>query len=170
MFSNCRSLKSIIISSKVTVIDTCAFMGCNSLSSVIVPPSVTFIHRSAFDDCYDVVLFVAENSYAHQWAISNNVAFKLNTVAINSITVKYTAREAGEPNRYYATAQGGATPYTYYFRLYKDDAVYHNSGWISADNYRIDFTEAGTYTMSVRVQDANGNKSDWVSGGKTVVQ
>ena len=86
------------------------------------------------------------------------------------VSGKYTDREVGQPNRYYATAQGGAAPYTYYFRLYKDDAVYHNSGWISADNYRIDFTEAGTCTMSVRVQDANGNKSDWVSGGKTVVQ
>ncbi len=85
------------------------------------------------------------------------------------VTGKYTEREPGQPNRYYATAQGGTAPYTYYFRLYKDGVVYHNSGWITADNYRIDFTEAGTYTMTVKVQDAKGNKSDWVHCTPTVV-
>ena len=96
------------------------------------------------------------------------------SAAATTLTVKvsgkYTEREPGQPNRYYATAQGGTAPYTYYFRLYKDGAVYHNSGWIADDNYRIDFTEAGTYTMTVKVQDAKGNKSDWVSCIRTAVQ
>ncbi len=111
------------------------------------------------------------NGNKSDWVSCTRTVVKAAAVSLTAkITGKYTDREVGQPNRYYATAQGGATPYTYYFRLYKDGAVYHNSGWISADNYRIDFTEAGTYTMSVRVQDNNGNKSDWVSGGKTVVK
>ena len=85
------------------------------------------------------------------------------------VTGKYTEREPGQPNHYYATAQGGTAPYTYDFRLYKGDTVYNNSGWIADDNYRIDFTEAGTYTMTVKVQDAKGNKSDGVHCTPTVV-
>ena len=110
------------------------------------------------------------NGNKSDWVSCTRTVVKAAVSLTAKITGKYTDREVGQPNRYYATAQGGAAPYTYYFRLYKDGAVYHNSGWISADNYRIDFTEAGTCTMSVRVQDANGNKSDWVSGGKTVVK
>ena len=99
--------------------------------------------------------------------VKESAAVTAPTVKVSG---KYTEREVGQPNRYYATAQGGTAPYTYYFRLYKDGIVYHNSGWITADNYRIDFTEAGTYTMTVKVQDAKGNKSDWVECTKTVVK
>ena len=99
--------------------------------------------------------------------------FPLSALATSptvSVSGTYSERTPGQPNRYYAAAQGGTAPYTYYFRLYKDGAVYQNSGWISADNYRVDFTETGTYTMTVKVQDKNGLKSDFVSGSRTVVQ
>ncbi|MCI5771346.1 MAG: hypothetical protein MR021_00740, partial [Clostridiales bacterium] len=107
------------------------------------------------------------------WVECTKTVVKASAAATNptvKVSGKYTEREVGQPNRYYATAQGGTAPYTYYFRLYKDGAVYHNSGWITADNYRIDYTEAGTYTMTVKVQDANGNKTDWVECTKTVVK
>ncbi len=106
------------------------------------------------------------------WVYCTQTVVKASAAAITptvKVSGKYTDREVGQPNRYYATAQGGTAPYTYYFRLYKDGVVYHNSGWIADDNYRIDFTEAGTYTMTVKVQDANGNKTDWVSCGETTV-
>ena len=107
------------------------------------------------------------------WVECTKTVVKASAAATNptvKVSGKYTEREVGQPNRYYATAQGGTAPYTYYFRLYKAGVVYHNSGWITADNYRIDFTETGTYTMTVKVQDAKGNKSDWVSGGEVSVR
>ena len=113
------------------------------------------------------------NGNKTDWVECTKTVVKASAAATNptvKVSGKYTEREVGQPNRYYATAQGGTAPYTYYFRLYKDGAVYHNSGWITADNYRIDFTEAGTYTMTVKVQDANGNKTDWVECTKTVVK
>ncbi len=103
------------------------------------------------------------------WVSCAQTVVKVPEPLTATVASKYAARETGQPNRYYATAQGGTAPYTYYFRLYKDGVVYRNSGWISADNYRVDFTEAGTYTMTVKVQDAKGNKTDWVNAGVTVV-
>ena len=87
-----------------------------------------------------------------------------------TVTAAYAERTTGQPNRYYAAAHGGTAPYTYYFRLYRNGEVCQNSGWISANNYRVDYTEAGTYVMTVKVQDQNGLKSEFTPGGVTVVK
>ena len=110
-----------------------------------------------------------KNGNKSDWVSCAKTTVTASTIPTAAVTGKYAFLEAGQPNRYYAAAQGGTAPYTYYFRLYKGNDVYQNSGWIADDNYRIDFTEAGTYTMTVKVQDKNGNKSDWVSCTRTTV-
>ena len=168
-FENCKALRSIVIPEGTGGIYGSAFKG-SGLTSVHIPSSITTIGEGAFDG--KVLLSVETGSYAHQWVIEKGQPFETvgGVLSLSAVTAKYTDREVGQPNRYYATAQGGTAPYTYYFRLYKGDTVYNNSGWITADNYRIDFTEAGTYTMTVKVQDAKGNKTDWVECTKTVVK
>ena len=50
-FSECNSLKSVIISNSVTIIEDWAFLGCCSLRSIDIPDSVTKIGVSAFSGC-----------------------------------------------------------------------------------------------------------------------
>lgn len=47
-FSECNSLKSVIIPNSVTIIEDWAFLGCCSLRSIDIPDSVTKIGVSAF--------------------------------------------------------------------------------------------------------------------------
>ena len=50
-FSECNSLKSVIIPNSVTIIEDWAFLGCCSLRSIDIPDSVTKIGVSAFSGC-----------------------------------------------------------------------------------------------------------------------
>ena len=52
-----------------------AFRDCTALTSVYLPDSVSYMASSAFSGCANVVLSVAEGSYAEQWAITNNVKY-----------------------------------------------------------------------------------------------
>ena len=127
--------------------------------------------KFASEGQYDLYVYAMDEATgaASQTVKADPVTVRAMSALGVTVTEKYTVRETGQPNRYYAAAKGGTAPYTYYFRLYKNGAVYHNSGWISTDNYRIDFTDPGSYTMTVKAQDAKGNKTDWVSCAKTTV-
>ena len=50
-FSECNSLKSVIIPNSVTIIEEWAFLGCCSLRSIDIPDSVTKMGVSAFSYC-----------------------------------------------------------------------------------------------------------------------
>ena len=50
-YSNCDSIKAVVIESGVTTIGDRAFSGCSSLSSITIPESVTAIGDWAFEDC-----------------------------------------------------------------------------------------------------------------------
>jgi len=50
-FSECNSLKSVIIPNSVTIIEEWAFLGCCSLRSIDIPDSVTKMGVSAFRHC-----------------------------------------------------------------------------------------------------------------------
>ncbi len=53
-FSDCFSLKSIIIPDGVTSIGQHAFYDCSSLETIVIPDSVTSIGDSAFSCCYGI--------------------------------------------------------------------------------------------------------------------
>lgn len=76
-FYNCSSLKMVEIPNSVTAIGVYAFYGCSSLTSVSIPDSVTEIGYNAFENSPNVVLSVYENSYAHNYALENNIPFNL---------------------------------------------------------------------------------------------
>lgn len=77
IFSNCTSLTSAVICSGVDLLGDDAFAECTALTSVIIPASVMEISPSAFNGCPNVVLYVTEGSYAHNYAVKSNMKFEL---------------------------------------------------------------------------------------------
>lgn len=51
LFKDCKSLKSVILPSDITYIDTYTFSGCSALESIIIPSTVTTINANAFANC-----------------------------------------------------------------------------------------------------------------------
>ena len=76
-FGGCDSLSSIELPSGITSIGECAFWDCSSLSTINIPNSVTSIGEDAFWDCDLLVIKCNSNSYAHQYAINNDISYKL---------------------------------------------------------------------------------------------
>ncbi|MBQ9518747.1 MAG: leucine-rich repeat protein, partial [Firmicutes bacterium] len=76
-FYGCKALKNINIPAGVTKIDIRAFSGCSGMEKISVPESVTEIHSIAFENCdkEKLVFYVAENSYAEQWAKDNGFKY-----------------------------------------------------------------------------------------------
>ena len=74
-FDSCTSLTSVSIPDSVTSIGDCAFGSCTSLTSVSIPDSVTSIGDYAFDNCPNPTLTVPRNSYAAEYAKTNNIPY-----------------------------------------------------------------------------------------------
>ena len=81
-FCSCSSLTSIIIPDSVTSIGNKAFYGCTNLTSITIPKSVTSIGDYTFTDCNNLTIYGYKNSYAEEYAKTNNIKF----VVINSLT------------------------------------------------------------------------------------
>ena len=74
-FSSCKSLTSVAIPDSVTSIGGSAFDFCESLTSVSIPDSVTSIGKWAFFGCSNLTLTVPRNSYAAEYAKTNNIPY-----------------------------------------------------------------------------------------------
>ena len=74
-FYSCDSLTSVSIPDSVTAIGDRAFYYCDSLTSVSIPNSVTAIGDYAFGDCSNLTLTVPRNSYAAEYAKSNDIYY-----------------------------------------------------------------------------------------------
>ncbi len=74
-FSYYDSLTSVSIPDSVTAIGNRAFYYCDSLTSVSIPNSVTSIGDYAFGDCSNLTLTVPRNSYALEYAKTNNIPY-----------------------------------------------------------------------------------------------
>ena len=74
-FDGCSSLASVGDLSNVTSIGEWAFSGCSSLASIGDLRSVTEIGNYAFYECPSLTLRVLPNSYAENYAKSNNIKY-----------------------------------------------------------------------------------------------
>ena len=70
-----------INSLKIISIKPGAFNGCTNLTEVHIPASVTNIYKDTFADCNkeNFTLYVAEGSYAHNWAIQNGFKYTITS-------------------------------------------------------------------------------------------
>lgn len=87
-------LTSVVFEDGVKTVSTGAFNNCRSLETVTIPASVTSIENGAFSACPDTMTFICEEgSYAHTYALSNDINVKVNTVSGDK-TVKSIAISA----------------------------------------------------------------------------
>ena len=74
-FYNCTSLKSVELSEKTKSIDNNAFYNCTSLTSLYIPINVTTISTNAFRSCKLNTIIGYKDSFAEKYAENNNLKF-----------------------------------------------------------------------------------------------
>ena len=75
VFNGCTSLRELVLPGYVRTIYGNAFRGCSSLEKIYLPDSTAYIASNTFAGCGQVVLNVAYNSYAKQYAINNSLRY-----------------------------------------------------------------------------------------------
>lgn len=87
-FLSCASLTGVVIPDGVRTIGEMAFFDCTSLTNVIIPDSVSVIDESAFhylgyqwpfSPLPNLIIHCCENSYAHDYAIENEIPFLIKS-------------------------------------------------------------------------------------------
>lgn len=76
-FYNCSSLSEVKFNDRVISIEKLAFANCTSLEYVEIPATVTNIAASAFRNDTNLTLGVYTDTYAHEFAESNNIPYIL---------------------------------------------------------------------------------------------
>ena len=76
-FYNCNALSYVELPEKLTSIEKFAFANCYALSEIIIPDSVTYIDNTAFNGDENLTIYCYTDSYAHQYAVENEIPFIL---------------------------------------------------------------------------------------------
>lgn len=74
-FLNCTSLSEVKLSNSITKIDSSAFANCTSLEKLYIGKNVTSISSSAFNGAKNLKIYCSLNSYAHKYAVENNIPY-----------------------------------------------------------------------------------------------
>lgn len=80
-FMGCENLDTVAIGGNVTTIKSEAFASCSSLETAIISDSVINIAPDAFDNCNSLTIYCEEDSYAHTFAVRNNIPVSTFVVA-----------------------------------------------------------------------------------------
>ena len=90
-FLGCENIENIVLSDKITVIDTQAFADCYCLKSITIPTSVTKISNLAFENCYNLIDIYYGGTTAQWNAIVKYVGDdKGRDISWNAYTREYT--------------------------------------------------------------------------------
>ncbi|MGN1098627.1 MAG: leucine-rich repeat protein, partial [Clostridia bacterium] len=73
MFSCCSNLRTVTLTSSVTVIYDYVFSNCTSLEKIHIPAEVTKIGSLAFSNCPNLTIYAPKNSEAYKYAMANNI-------------------------------------------------------------------------------------------------
>ena len=133
-FCSCSSLTSIIIPDSVTSIGNKAFYGCTNLTSITIPKSVTSIGDYTFTDCNNLTIYGYKNSYAEEYAKTNNIKFAvINSLADTNtnITVSGVMQNDAVLNVAKLENTFENSVATYDITLQKDGAVIQPDGTIT---------------------------------------
>ena len=186
-FGYCISLKSIV-APKLTTIGIRAFSGC-ALEGIDLT-NVTSIGKNAFDSCPTAVIYAPLNSYAHQYAQTNNIPFvELSAEKIKSASYKIEAgkviftvvTEAGDYNRLKLTTADNLKGSIVTANSYTVNELGHYVWTIKTNapaettNYAFDLrsSETGKYTKEygyceVEIVKTFKDISYQISGGKII--
>jgi hypothetical protein len=75
-FCGCNALDDVVVPTGAGSIGNMSFGSCDTLSDITIPDTVTQIADNAFKNSDNVTIFCSENSYAHSYAIANNISYK----------------------------------------------------------------------------------------------
>ncbi len=103
LFNGCESIKEVIFPNKelLTTVKANTFKGCTNLQKVTLLENITTIEDGAFADCPEVVLTVVEDSYAHTWAVDNDVSYVLFEAEVPATFYEGRFAEKNELTYYY---------------------------------------------------------------------
>lgn len=80
-FMDCEGLEAVSIGGNVTTIKSEAFASCSNLETAVISDSVINIAHDAFDDCNSLTIYCSEDSYAHTFAVRNDIPVSTFVVA-----------------------------------------------------------------------------------------
>ena len=133
-FCSCSSLTSIIIPDSVTSIGNNAFYGCTNLTSITIPKSVTSIGDYTFTDCNNLTIYGYKNSYAEEYAKTNNIKFAvINSLADTNTNITVSGVKQDDVVLNVAKLENTFknSVATYDITLQKDGAVIQPDGTIT---------------------------------------
>ena len=133
-FLGCSKIEEIIIPESVTDIVNKAFSNCNNLQRIIIPANVSFIGNDTFENCNNLTIYGYKNSYAEEYAKTNNIKFAvINSLADTNtnITVSGVMQEDAVLNVAKLENTFKNSVATYDITLQKDGAVIQPDGTIT---------------------------------------
>lgn len=80
-FKDCENLETVSIGGNIATIKSEAFASCSNLETAVISDSVINIAPDAFDDCNALTIYCMEDSYAHTYAVKNNIPVSTFVVA-----------------------------------------------------------------------------------------
>jgi len=170
-FSKCSALITMQLPDSITSIEEGAFSGCSNLSSFILSDNTVTIQNLTFENCVDLrfitvpesvnsivqksfapttILCVYENSYAHNFAVENDLLYFILHKTSNP-EISYGQGITGTVTYTDGTYASNATVDI----LYDDGTVKETVKTDANGNYEFTYAEVGRYT--IRVTDSKGN-------------
>lgn len=147
-FSGCVNLENIIIPDSAESIGKYAFYNCKEIKMVKIPEAVTTLYTSSFP--VNTILLVYENSYAHTFAVNNDLLYFVIRKTENP-EINYGAGISGTVTDTNGNAVVSATVEA----IYDDGTVKESVVTDENGAYVFTYAEVGRYT--IRATDTNGN-------------
>ena len=141
VFTGC-DINKVIVEKGTKTIPGNMFEDCRYLSTVIIPSSVTEIASNAFKGCGKVILHVFEGSYAHQYAIENNLEYFILRYEENPEIAYGTSIEGTVYNKDGSVASGVNVEIYYDNGTLKEIVTTDENG-----KYTFVYAEVGGYTI-----------------------
>ncbi|MBQ1947139.1 MAG: leucine-rich repeat protein [Clostridia bacterium] len=156
-FSNCSALNSVLLGKNVSSLGASAFSECEALTNIIIPDSlsriaphtftncgfltiympssITNIDPSSFEETDIKMMYVTENSYAHTYAVKNNIPYSFHNIPVTDITLSQTTLNMIEGSTHTLTAivtPANASDTTVTWKSSDDSVVTVNDGIVTA--------------------------------------